>query len=233
VSCGSKNQEAGAAEEIVVEAEIETDEDTMLEEELTEEEVLAEKIRINDSLLTDYKSIDLEYQKSLAEVNELKNEWLKLTHEYSGVYEIDTEIWYFDSSFNLMYYYRDMGVEGGYQEAGHAFYSFSKPTLYYNAVSEMGDPTVEYRTYVNNEERMRVGYNPSGGEYSYFIPNSGIGVNDYQSYLEKLKKSDFSYENGYRFSDAKEVESPYGGTESEGYYIEIDSLLFGYLYAGQ
>lgn len=236
VSCSSDSENEGKVEgeitQEVTEEMIEVEEPEFIE--LSEEEIQELQNALTDSLSSVFEELNKEYLRLKADFENEKESFYTFNHESFSVYHGETQIWYFDESFNLQFYDRDMGAEGGYMETEFRYFEKNKLALVqYVENEEMSRLTTTIASYLTNgidlsEITQRQIYE-AGSEY--WIPDITKRTNEYEQFVEKISKGEYSLSDSkFQFEDSKMVESEYGGTESEGFSIQVDSLLFEYLY---
>jgi len=233
-SCGNEVESGdnGATEEVVNEEVTEVEEVVEVEG-ISELEKRERQIAFNDSLSVVYDQLRDMYISLRPDYDDKKGDYPTLVLAEFDVYSHESHKWYFNDASELQYYERDLGVEGGYMEYELWFFEDGELAFVYTHEMEEMDYTVEsYENYNTvNGVLSAVTNDPRGHEFSkYFVPDVSERNNAYEDYISKISKDEYTYEKTFNFEDSKEVESEYGGTESAGYRIRIDSLLFGFIY---
>jgi len=232
-SCGneSESEEKVALEEVGTEDVIE--EEVMEVEVFSEEEKRQQKMAYSDSLSEVYELLRNSYISMRPDYDNMKGNYRTFVLTEFDVYSHESHNWFFNDAYELQYYERDLGVEGGYMEYELWFFEEGQLSFVHtHEMEEMDFSVYSYEKYnITDGTLSAVTNDPRGHEFSkFFIPDFSERNNAYEDLISKISKDDYTYEKTFNFEDSKEVESEYGGTESAGYSITIDSLLFGFLY---
>jgi hypothetical protein len=188
-----------------------------------------------DSVQSLYKEMEQFYLDQQGQLEDAKSQFHLLSYTTFDVYSNGSEQWYFDQNFNLLFYKKDFGAEGGYSE--YAFARFKKDLIWilYSQTSDMDYPTNIFERY-NDSGRlesiagMKKDYYSEDEKETFFIPEEVNIENYYTDIIGKHKSELYKAGAKYIYEKSEMVDSEYGGQEASGYHISIDSLLFLHLY---
>lgn len=226
ISCTSNNNNNNYKEIEVIEEE----RDSIFE---ISEEVIVEidEQEISDSLEAIFYQMESEYNNLKNDFDSNMSQCYIFSYDYSGVYEMTTEIWYFDSLFRLAYYVEKVGAEGGYESMTFQKYVDQNMNFHFNKEGVMDDIQTVIVSYDSEGGIINsVEFNPYlNKDVQYTLPFPEDLSQDYKKHLITIERSDFTSSKVYSYSDYENVESEYGGTESSGFTITVDSLLIDHL----
>ncbi|UKN03752.1 hypothetical protein K6119_09635 [Paracrocinitomix mangrovi] len=212
-------------EEIAEEEMIEevSEPDGPLEEEVEEDQTAFFKgiyYRLYANYLKDYERF----------INE-KDQLLTMSRHSFSVYHDENQTWYFNKEGKPVFYISDMGGEGGYMSEEFKYFKNGKLWLQFLKEDDGGHLSTKIKALSEDEtlEAMQMSLTYDGDSTFNAVNYEELDV-VYKKVLKAAKKDGFKAGNKYVFEDIKQVESEYGGMESEGYELSIDSLLFPKLY---
>ena len=235
VACDGDSENDDSLPEEITEETIVEEEIFELEEpeeiiELSSEQKEQLQIRLNDSLSKVYEEMEVKYNLLKNIFEKEKQDLYKFERSSYSVYHGETQIWYFDESFNLLYFESEMGGEGGYEEWLFWVFDDSKLLFAFERESDGGGPSTSLESYDEKKISAVRYYTTYGSDRIYSIHSISPRENLYERFVKTISRNDFTFEGTFNYEESEEVESEYGGTESEGFNLKVDSALFENLY---
>jgi len=191
-----------------------------------------------DSLQVIMSDLEQRRQDMWFQLEDARSSLLKFSYSNTNDYESETTTWYFTQDFEPLFYYRDMGAEGGYMETdfyvltdGQVSFAyctqddFEYPKKYYHYIDFfdgsnqlVGQQTRRYDEVVGTITEL---YVPEMNEYPL----------TYFDWMKEFTSDGFKADGALLINNQKSMEeSIYGGSDMMGPTVSIDSALFHQLY---